>query len=88
MLVHRWAILRRPMPRNMPFQNETELTDSSCKLHNHCIDENDLAHYEQTKIDNFYSSITGSIPLVNDSDGNMTPVEMIDGGDHSDDYNQ
>ena len=39
-------------------------------------------------VDNFYSSITGSIPLVNDSDGNMKLVETLDGGDHPEDYDR
>ena len=45
-------------------------------------------HYEQNKIYHVYSSLIGSILLVNDSDGNMKPVEKLDGGDHSDDYDQ
>ena len=32
----------------------------------------------------FYSSVTISIPLVNDSDGIMTPVEILDEDDHLD----
>ena len=62
------------MPYNISLQKITALTYCLCKLHNYCIDENELAHYEQTKIDRFYSSVTGSIPLVNDSEGNLTPV--------------
>ena len=86
MLVHRWDVLRRPMTCNMPLQKTTALTHCLCKFHNHGIDENGLAHYEQTKIDCFYSSVTRHIPLVNDSDVKSTPVKTLDRGNHSDDY--
>jgi hypothetical protein len=39
MLVHRWSILRKPMPTGMHLGKVTELTMALCKLHNFCIDE-------------------------------------------------
>ena len=73
-MVHRWAILRRPIPYNIPLRKITALTCFLCKLYNHCIDENELSNCEQTKVNQLHSSLTGSTPLVNDSDGNITPV--------------
>ena len=40
------------------------------------------------KIDTFYSSIAGSIPVVNDGEGNLTPNKALGGGNHSDDYDR
>jgi hypothetical protein len=39
MLVHRWSILRKPMPTGMHLGKVTALTMALCKLHNFCIDE-------------------------------------------------
>ena len=64
------------------------MTCCLCKLHKHCIDENEVTRHEQTKIDNFYSSITGSIPIVNDGQGNLMPNEILGGGNHTDDYDR
>ena len=88
MLVHRWAILRRPFPVNMPLRKVTALTYCLCKLHNYCIDENELESYEQTKMDAFYCSITGSLTMVADGNGNALPKEILNGGEHSTDYNR
>ena len=76
------------MTYNIPFRKITALRYCWCKLHNFCIDENELAHCEQTKVDKLYSSLTGSTSLVNDSNGNITPVEILNGGNHSDDYDR
>ena len=59
----------------------------SYELHKYCIDENGLVFHEKTKVDYVYSSITSSIPLVNDSDRSTKPVEMLNGRDHYDDCN-
>ena len=88
MLVHRWAILRRPLPYNIPLRKATAMTYCLCKLHNYCIDENEATHYEQTNIDKFYSSITGCVPVNSDGQGNLIPNELLGGGNHSDDYDR
>lgn len=38
MLVHRWGILRKPMPINIAVNKITKLVHALCKLHNFCID--------------------------------------------------
>ena len=86
MLVHRWGILRKPMPQNVSLGKITALTYCLCKLHNFCIDEKEKEHYEQTKIDAFYSSLNGSIDVQEDSAGNKIPTDIIHGGEHSDDF--
>ena len=37
-LVHRWGILRKPMPPNILVQKISSLVLALCKLHNFCID--------------------------------------------------
>ena len=86
MLVHRWAILRSPMPVNIPLRKVTALTHALFKLHNYCTNKNDIKHYEQTKIDSFVSSVDGSMPVEKDSNRNIIPDEIMSGGDHSDDF--
>jgi hypothetical protein len=39
MLVHRWAILRKPMPIGLSLSKVTAMTASLCKLHNFCINQ-------------------------------------------------
>eukprot|EP00980_Cylindrotheca_fusiformis_P016201 scaffold4811_cov171-Cylindrotheca_fusiformis.AAC.9 len=42
MLVHRWGILRKPIPMNVSIPKTTSLVLALCKLHNHCINCNDI----------------------------------------------
>ena len=88
MLVHRWTILRRPLPYNIPLRKIPNVTCCLWKLNNYCIDENEVVHCEQTKINEFYSSITWSLPVVNNGEGNLTPNETLGEGNHSDDYDR
>ena len=88
MLVHRWAILQSPMPVNIPLRKVTALTYCLCKLHNYCTNENEQKHHEKTKIDAFYTSVNGSVSMETDADGNQLPKEIVNGGEHSDDFLQ
>ena len=54
MLVRLWAILRKPVPPNMPLGKVAALTYCLCELRNYCINENESKYYEQTKIDSFF----------------------------------
>mmetsp|Transcript_5526 Transcript_5526/g.7064 ORF Transcript_5526/g.7064 Transcript_5526/m.7064 type:complete len:256 (-) Transcript_5526:102-869(-) len=40
-LVHRWGILRKPIPVNITIQKTTSLLMCLCKLHNFCIHESE-----------------------------------------------
>ena len=42
MLVHRWGILRKPIPMNISVKKTTRLVLALCKLHNYCIAMSDL----------------------------------------------
>ena len=39
MLVHRWGVLRKPIPVNISINKTTHLVRSLCILHNFCIDQ-------------------------------------------------
>ena len=86
MLVHRWAILRRFLPHNIPLRKATSMIYCLCKLHNYCLDKNKATHYEQTNIDKFYSSISSCVPINSNSQGNLIPNELLGRGNHSDIY--
>ena len=49
------------------------------------MSENEIEHCEK-KIETFYSSENGSTPMEEDSNGNCMPNEILNGGDHSDDF--
>lgn len=42
-LVHRWGILRKPIPMNVSIQKTTSLVLVLCKLHNYCINCTDAS---------------------------------------------
>jgi len=88
MLVHRWAILRKPMPCNYTLGRITSLTHALCKLHNYCIDEGEIKSYAQTRGDAFFSAVSGSIVMDTDNSGNVLPTEISHGGEHSDDFDR
>ena len=73
MLVHRWAILRKIMRPNVAFRKTTALSYALRKLHNYCVDENDLDLHEQIKMDMFCSTVSGAIPMEDNSGDNVFP---------------
>ena len=85
LLVHRWAILRKPIPQKHTLGKITALTYSLCKLHNYCIDEREEACYQQTRGDAFCVVINGSIAMDSDNKGNVLDTGITNGGKHSDD---
>ena len=42
MLVHRWGILRKPIPMGISVKKTTRLVLAMCKLHNFCISSDDI----------------------------------------------
>ena len=56
------------------------------KLHNHCMSKNEIEHCDKTKIDSFLSSVNGSTPIKEDSNGNCAPNKILSGGNYSDDF--
>ena len=96
MLVHRWGILRKPIPMNISIPKTTSLTLALCKLHNYCIDrENTEELYAPVENDVCFIVQEGGLFLPRmDRNSNswsyQTGVDrltgLLDGGDHSDDY--
>ena len=42
MLVHRWPVLRKPIPVNISIQRTTHLVRALCMLHNFCINQHEI----------------------------------------------
>ena len=102
-LTHRWAILRSARPMNVAVHKTVALVLALAKLHNYCIDAEELPYYDtafSSAADKWRSEESGTIPLVQtqqhsemDTSG-VTPGQLLDGGHHFDDigmngrYNQ
>jgi len=82
MLVHRWGVLRKPIPVNMSIDKTTHLVLALCKLHNFCIDERDSSISSPTRFD--------TANIANES-GDMTVSRrtpnrnLVGGGHHAND---
>ena len=93
--MHRWGILRSPIPCGISIRKTTSLVLALAKIHNFCIDQDDTSILPSTSVDELRlaSQTNGSVPLEhldgdNDdmADDNTTvPRQLIDGGDHFDD---
>jgi DDE superfamily endonuclease len=81
MLVHRWGILRTPIPRNINIGKTTALVTCLCRLHNYCIDQNEGRALESTNIDEFELMLRGAVPF--DQQGN--PRQLVGAGEHFND---
>ena len=94
-LVHRWGIMRKPMPVNLTVGKISSLVLALCKLHNYCID----------KSVDVYCPIPGDIANIamegglflprmdNNTDTSWDPSsdrlnELLDGGQHMDDHTE
>ncbi len=84
MLVHRWGILRKPMPLGISLAKTTALVYCLCKLHNFCIDREGAPASDPTCQDEAHISMLGGIPLEH-SDVGIRPTELIGGGHTSSD---
>jgi hypothetical protein len=82
--VHRWGILRSPIPQNITLKKTIALVVSLTKLHNYCIEEADIAT-EATVGDRFTNRNNGCVRMVF-SDAKMElPEGLLYGGHHRDD---
>jgi DDE superfamily endonuclease len=83
MLVHRWGILRKPIPVNITVTKTTHLVRALCILHNFCIDGKEK-NPEVSATDRFTGLTAGGFI---EGDPQSRPTELIDHGHHADDYN-
>ena len=97
MLVHRWGILRKPIPMNVSLVKTSALLMTLCRLHNFCIEQND-AITKPSAPDTLDIAIQGGIELrafqhINEDDGDLEYNHdrdridaLIDGGNFRDDF--
>jgi hypothetical protein len=94
MLVHRWAILRAPIPRGITIKRTVAMVSALAKLHNFCIDENedDVPALSPRDLVNVMANESGFLPSPDESAANSgrdVPLSrqlLLDGGNHFDDY--
>jgi hypothetical protein len=88
MLVHRWGVLRKPIPVNIEVQKTVQLVRALCMLHNFCIDNgkqegNSVASSAR---DDLFGMNAGG--FIQQRRPDRRPEPLIDGGDHDDDFNR
>lgn len=87
MLVHRWAILRRPLASRMGVKEQIALTVAACRLHNFCIDTSENATSNISEVEDVDELTTvrttnaGGVELTDDG----RPNQLLDGGEHFED---
>lgn len=85
MLVHRWGLLRKPIPLNVTLEKTTALVHCLCKLHNFCIDENEGPALQNMDQDAAEINRNGGVPL-DDAHGN--PSQLLNSGHHFNDVSR
>lgn len=83
MLVHRWGVLRKPLPVNISIKKTAQLVRALCILHNFCIDNRESNADSASAEDTFAGLSAGGfdqpVPTAR-------PEQLMDGGDHFEDY--
>lgn len=94
MLVHRWGMLRKPIPMNISVGVATSLVMCLCKLHNFCIRERDINIRNPLASDVINITSEGGIALPrfdrSTTEWTYDAVDdridhLLDGGEHFDD---
>ena len=88
-LVHRWAILRKPLHCNLGLAKSTSLVAALCKLHNFCIDRNLTSQDTILASDEVGIMCEGGISIstfLENEDNNHCPQELLHGGEHYEDF--
>jgi hypothetical protein len=80
MLVKRFGILRKAMPQSIPMKKKIAIVFACCKLHNFIMSESGVS------INILDVSDDSAVDEIMNEEG--LPVGLLDGGDHSDDYNE
>jgi hypothetical protein len=98
MLVHRWGMLRKPLPVNVSVGKISSLVLALCKLHNYCIDQScvDLDCPSAHDVANIAMSGGLHLPRMDkngdaywsyDLSGGLDRLDdLLDGGYHMDDH--
>jgi hypothetical protein len=95
MFVHRWGILRSPIPFGISIRKTISFLLALAKIHNFCIDQDNTSILPSTSVDKLrlVSQTNGSVPLEHldgdyddmADDNTTVPRQLIDGGEHFDD---
>jgi DDE superfamily endonuclease len=78
MLCHRFANLRKPIPQKITIAKTTALAMACCKLHNYCINNNDINVPIPRDGDMMNIALEGGIPP--DPLLDYRPLQLLDGG--------
>ena len=82
MLVHRWGILRRPIPVNISIAKTASLVRALCILHNFCINQRQAVAESPSASDSHNNIMVGGFTQ---SHGTACPSPLMDGGEHYED---
>jgi len=84
MLVHRWGILRKPIPMGITIEKTNAMVYCLCRLHNFCINVQEGKAPENMAADSLDIASNGGVPL----DVNGNPSQLMNAGHHFDDVNR
>jgi hypothetical protein len=92
-LVHRFGILRRPIPTTMGLTKTSALVSALCRLHNFCTESSSGAPEsspvpEPLEQDNAYAAIWSGIELQETEANTHEPTALLHGGEHFNDINR
>jgi len=82
MFVHRWAMLRAPMPVNLSVGKIVAIVMAMARLHNFCIDEGEPLATQRSAVDELSSELNGAVTLSATASGDVTVNELTGGGEH------
>ena len=83
-LVHRWGVLRKPIPVNISIERTSQLVCALCILHNFCIDEKDITISSHLAKDKAYITTEFVVTRVRHR---VNTNNLVGGGHHFDDIN-
>jgi hypothetical protein len=79
-LVHRWGVLRKPLPVNLTVSKTTQLVRALCILHNYCINGKEDVAASASSSDRYAGIIAGGFQH---DIANTRPHQLLDGGHES-----
>jgi len=82
MFVHRWSLLRSPMPATQPIARTVGMVLAMARLHNFCIDYGESNMISRLATDELRSELNGAILLTTNTDGEIVADELTGGGHH------
>merc|ERR1719491_2544153 len=81
-LVHRWGVLRKPIPVNISIERTSQLVRALCIPHNFCIDEKDMIISTHLAKDKAYIATESGVTRVRHK---VNTNNLVGGGHHFED---